>query len=289
MKKVILFIIPIILLGILIGVFYNYNKNEKKLEIYSVKTLYSYLANEEKVYSINVYANKENSLLNYVTNCEAFICTEDEKISIEITNSHIDSLATYEDSFLYKYVVSFKLDITMLQMEDCFLEMVFPKQIYTIYLGDFEIVENKGLKHFTVMELAGLSFNEPYLSLAAIEFKYKNDSNNVTINNVYSSNLISLSFNEDFVNSDFNKTNINDFFDYHYKNKYDSKAININANESLSLFLPITYKKDIFIANLFFIIEINGTSYYYENFNYINTNDLNALKGLIHFGSIENI
>ena len=86
MKKLIIIASSVIvLITIFLILLFSFNDEILEEEIYSVKTNYSYLSDDNVTFSVKVYSNLKKSLLNYANNADVTLHDRKEENVISVT------------------------------------------------------------------------------------------------------------------------------------------------------------------------------------------------------------
>lgn len=258
---------------------------------YSIRASHSYLSDGNVDFNIKLYTNNKDSLLAYPK--EALITLEDKNkdnvVEVKVNSSRLDQKINYEDNVLYQYTYGLRVDINSLYIKNCFLRVAFSNQTYLFNIGDFEIVENCYDKPiFNITNLYGLTSDTNNKSLSAIVMTIRNQSSKsisikeIKIGSNYQTNL--------GLSKDTTIKESNDIADY--LANYDKNAnvvsgqIILEKDEVKTIVIPIKYLKDLYLYNCFLLFNVDGKLYYFNNFYFIESNDLNIMNKYIEMAKI---
>lgn len=288
MKKLIIIIsIFVLLLATTIFLISLYDKNDIEEVVYSIKTNYSYLSDGDTKINIKLYTNNKNSLLKHAKEAVATLHDRKEEtvVTVEVLETQETSNTTFNNTNLYEYTVKILVSITKLKISDCCLSLKFSNKKYTFNIGDIEIEENNyQANHLKITNLYGLS-KEDDLSLSGIVLTIINDGENaINITSAKIGNSIKVVLNN------LNKTSVDDsqvIEDYNHT--LTSENITVEIGEANTFILPIINDSNNYLYDCYLLFEINGEFYYFSNFTYINSNDLDSLQKYVSLGKINEI
>lgn len=292
MRKIVI-ILSILLLGLVTAIILvdTFKNNDYEEKVYSIETSYSYLSKGNVNIPIKIYSNKDDSLLQYA--CEADVTLHDKGknniISCSVSSVYINVSTTYKEELYYEYIINIGLDITHVVIEDCYLSLEYDNTCYMFKIGSLEITENIYLElPYNISNLYGLTSDEYFKSLCGIVLTIKNDSNeNINID------MIDIGSNYKVLLSNDNKTNIADSFEIKdYINKYKKfdeyyeGEITLAPNIVETYVLPILYINDYYLSNCYLLFYVGDEVYYYNNFTYINSIELDTMSFYVKNGVI---
>lgn len=287
MKKIIIIASSVIvLITIFLILLFSFNDEILEEEIYSVKTNYSYLSDDNVTFSVKVYSNLKKSLLNYANNADVTLHDRKEEnvISVIVTDCFISNASIYNEKELYEYNISIKVEITEFFIEDCYLSLKFSNKGYTFYIGKVEInKKEKDYKPLNITNLYGLS-SENNLSLSGLVISFNNKTDyNWYITKVFiGGNYVVLLDKENIVTVDEGIR----LEEYTFKEENLSNNLVVETMQNKTYILPIKHLSDYYLYNCYLLLTINGEEYYISNFDYIKSNDLNSLSSYVFGGLI---
>lgn len=253
---------------------------------YTVAQTYN-LYNDE-VMIVPVYDSQSQALISYAENAEAYLVdkTGDTCCKVMINKVNMVDTLIYRDDVLYKFNLEINLKVSELVIHNCYLELYYPKQKISLFLGDIYCMSKQGKPLFGLRNLYGLAFEEPFHSLGAICLSFENTTNQIkTLTNIklpsnHQAYLI------DVVNLDINANLIKDVFDYDYQIAGKMKPVSIAPKNKVTLLIGIKYIDDLALMNTPITLIINNETYYLDNFIYLSSNDLAKSSHLLYRGSI---
>lgn len=289
-RAIIIFSVFVLLLTLAIVLFFNYKENDIIENTYCVKTNYAFLSEDDVQFNIKLYTNKKESLIKYAEEAITTIHNKSEEVvvNVDVVDVYNSSTTTYIDEAYYEYTVKIKINITKIEIDDCYLTMKFANKAYTFNIGSLEIKENlyedNNLK---ILDLYGVSSVDDN-RLSGIVITINNSNNyNLKITNITIGKHCQILLDSN------NNTTIkesNMLEDYYQVELNDSNGyLLIEANAKKTFILPINHKNNNYISNCYLLINCNGNIYYLSNYNYINSNDLESLNSYLFEGIIYDI
>lgn len=282
-KLIVLITVFVALLATALVLYFTFKSDEIEEKVYCVKTDYLYLSDGEVELDIKLYTNDEDTLIKYAKESNVYIHDkmEENLVKVDILDVYNSSNTVYLGEMYYEYTVVISVKMTQLKIKECYLTMEFSGKGYKFNLGSIELKENKYEKNpYKITNLYGLSSYDD-LSLKAIVITIKNDTNEeikikeASLGMDY--NVILNTSNEIEVSDE---TKIED-----YKYTLEDRYILIESNTTKTFILPVLGGENQ-LTNCYILLEINGQSYYISNFNFINSNDLEAVSKYIFEGII---
>ena len=286
MRKVyVISAVSILVISLFIILCNTFNGNNKEEVVYSVKTYYSYLATDEVDLSIRLYSTNDNSLLLYSK--EAVVMLHDKKLEnmilVNVTDIYNIGTALYKNTTLYEYELIVNLKTDTLLIEECYIKITFPNNEYDFNIGKLEIKPKEyDYEFINFTNLYGVSDDE---LLKGIVCTIKNDRKcDIVITNISIGDSFFMYLNNS------NKTEVNEssyINDYIDSNAIDislSNPLYINSDSNETFIIPIIYLEELYLYNFYMLIEMNGESSYFNNFIYIDSNDLNSISNYVSKG-----
>ena len=294
MRKVI-FLFSLIILSITIILWlYQNTSNDDYEDIFSIKTSYSYINNNGVNFSVKVYSSKKDSLLCYGNEGEVFLHDKNDEnlIKCNVNNIYMNDLVLYKENYYYEYVYDLTLNISELKIKECYMKVKFENKEYDFIIGSFEIVEKKIEDNIvSISNLYGLTSDDNFKSLCAIVLTFNNTSDqSVKIEDVSIGSNYRVFVNKNNIVEVNESNNIYDYLpNYDMKKEIENTGITINKNEKVTLVLPIKYQKDFYLYNAYLLIKIKDKYYYFPNFTFINSNEIDTLEKYVLRGYINDI
>ena len=284
MRKLIILITAfVLLLATALILYFTFKSDNIDEKVFCVKTDYMYLSDGEVELDIKLYTNDEDSLIKYANEANVYIHDkmEENLVMVDILDVYNSTNTVYVGEKFYEYTLIISFNITELTIKDCYLTMEFSEKGYKFNLGSVEIKENKYEKNpYKITNLYGLSSNND-LSLKAIVLTIKNDTDEqIKINKA------SLGLEYDVVVNKSNEVLVSDetkIEDYEYT--LENRYILVESNTTKTFIMPILNGQNQ-LTNCYILFEINGEFYYINNFNFINSNDLESSSKYIFEGII---
>ena len=286
MRKLIVLFSGVILLLSLVLILFNSLKDNEEMEItYSVKTNYAYLSEGEISAVFKVYSNQIDSLLKYADKANTTLHNRNKEnvITVSVVESYVSNAAIYEGKELYEYSLKTLIDITDFEIDDCYMTLKFTHKSYIFYIGKLAVFKSNCLVNkLPIIDLYGLS-SEDDISLSGVIVTLKNSKDkSVEIADISVGNDCDVKFYSEQISTK-ESTKIEDYIK---EELVVGDSVRISSNDTKTLLILIDNKSDLYLSNSYIFMSIDGIRYYIENFNYINSNDLDGLSKYIKEGII---
>lgn len=289
MKKLIIISTCVLALATaLLIIFFSTKETEVEEVCYSIKENHSYLSKDDLTFNVKIYDNNKESLLLYAKESNAILHDKNEEnvITVSVLESYISSTTTYNDECFYEYIIKLVVNVSKVKIEECYLTLNFSNKRYVFNIGSFSIIENNMNENILkITDLYGVSSRDN-LTLKALVITVNNDTNqSILLSNFKLNDEIKVVLNQS------NITSVSDDLvieDYEYTLS-DQEQIKIDSNSKMTFILPVKNNTKLHVSDCFFSYEINRKLYYFSNFSYIKTNDLEGLKPYLFTGIIYDI
>lgn len=285
-KLLIVFSTVVLLLTVTIIYISKYKKMPTEENTYCVETTYSYLSKESINFDVKLYSNYNDSLLKYSNEANVYLHdkAKDKIISLKVVEVNTTDTTTYNDEKYYEYTLSFLLDIDRLVINECYLTLEFTNKTYNFKIGSFEVVKNIYEENILkITNLYGVR-KENDLNTHAIIITLTNPCDyKVIIKKIFISSKNNVVINND------NKVELKEsqvLEDYIKNLNLNSQYLSLNPGETITILLPIINNNLSFLSNFYLLFETDESTYYFPNFTYITTNDIDSLKKYINKGKI---
>lgn len=287
MKKIIIiFSVVVLTLTACLILIFKFKDTPKEETTYCVKTAYSYLSKGDVKFDVKIYSNYSESLLLHAKEADVYLHDkkEDNVVSVSVEDVIITNTTIYNDIEYYEYTMTLNVSIDKLKIEECYLSLKFSNKVYIFEIGSFEIVKNTYPEStLKITNLYGVRAMDN-LSLSGIVITFTNPTEDkLRIKKV------DIGTGYEVFLSRFNKTSVSESVvidDYLENIDNIPSPLIFEPGETATYILPIVTDKEVFLANTYMLLEINGTTHYFPNFTYIKTNDLQELKDYVIKGII---
>ena len=287
-KMIILFTIVVILLVSSLILFEKYKDEEETEVVYSLNTNYAYLNNDSINIIFKVYSNLEKSLLRYAKEANVMLHDKNKEnvVTVVIEDSFISNTAIYDNRELYEYSLKTLIDITDFNIQECYLSLKFTNKEYVFYIGDLDVRKSNCLiNKLSIINLYGLS-SENDISMSGIVVSLKNNKDKtieisgVSVGGCYNVCL----YEEDIEVKESTK------IEYYISENMDvADSIRIYPGQTKTFIISLGKESDCYLYNNYILLNVDGIMCYIENFNYIDSNDLEALRKYVKVGMIYEI
>lgn len=262
--------------------------------VFSIKTSYSYINQNGINFSVKLYSNKNESLLSHGKEGEVYLHDQnDEKMILcGVKNAYLNNTVLFEENYYYEYIYDLNLNISSLNLEECYLKVKFENKEYDFMIGSFEILEQEINDNIiSISNLYGLTNDENNKSLCAIVLTINNlNKEEVKIDSLSIGSNYKISINESNVVECMESNNIYDYLpNYSQKQEVVNTGITILKGEKTTLVLPIKYLKDYYLYNTYLLFMIGDIYYYYPNFTYIDSADILVMSEYLIWGFVYDI
>ena len=286
MRKLIVLFSGVVLLLSLFLILFNSLKDNEETEItYSIRTNYAYLSDGEISAVFKVYSNQIDSLLKYADKANVTLHNRNKEnvVTVSVVESYVSNTTIYKGKELYEYSLKTLIDITDFEIEDCYMTLKFTHKSYIFYIGKLEVIKSNCLVNkLPIIDLYGLS-SEDDISLSGVIVTLKNSKDkSVEIADISVGNDCDVKFYSEQISTK-ESTKIEDYIK---EELVVCDSVRISSNDTKTLLILIDNKSDLYLSNSYIFMSIDGIRYYIENFNYINSNDLDGLSKYIKEGII---
>ena len=289
MKKLIaLFSGVVLLLVVFLAIFNSLDGKNEVENVYSVKTNHVYLSDGVINVVFKVYTNQETTLLKYTDNANVTLHdrSKDNVLTVDVLESYLSNVANYDGENLYEYSLNTQIDMTDFEIEDCYMSIRFTNKSYLFSVGRLEVVKSNCLvNNLSIINLYGLSSVND-ISLSGIVVSLKNTREQIVeISNVN----VGLSNSVKLYSGNICVKESSKIEDYIKDDIEEVESVRILSGETKTLFITIDNEQNLYLCNSYIFFYIDGVKFYIENFNYINSNDLDSLSKYVKAGIIYEI
>lgn len=294
MKKII-FIVSLILIAFTSLFLLYFDKGvEEEEDVFSIKTSYSYIYRDGVNFSIKLYSNIDDSLLLHGKEGQVFLhdSKKEDMVLCTVDNVYINETVLFEDNYYYEYIYDLSLNMTTLNIKECYLSVLFSNKEYDFNIGSFEIKDEKFNENIiNISNLYGLTSDDNNKSLCGIVLTINNTtSKSITITDAYIGSNYKTFVNPNYLVECSESNNIYDYInDYNNKKEITNSSIIIKSNEKITIVLPIKYQKNYYLYNTYLLFKINNKTYYFPNFTYIDSADIDVMNKYVVRGFIYDI
>lgn len=294
-NKYLIFSIIILLIMFIIFVLIKRNNNKQILLIYP-KEHYVLSKTDDPCFNLDIYSDKEDSEylnINIIDNIQIYNNINQDYITTKVKEIiKTDEYIEYEKKKYYKNSIIIELPIsknTVMNIENADIKINYKTdKSINLYLGSINIIEYQSDNSFIINRMKGLvnKINSQDSIIGIYMQLYNNTENDIIITNIeYTSNTIISNYDYIKKVEEINESNnelINEVLkiDYNIYQQSNNKNcnFNINKNEQIKLFIPLTYLKDNVVNQTGIIIK-----YIKDNQNY-----QQIIEPFIFFNSLEN-
>lgn len=285
MKKLIILFTSVIVLLISFLILLNNFKNIEENEIiYSLNTNYAFLSDGNINIIFKVYSNQKSSLLKYAEEANVSLHDKNKEniLAVDVEGVSITNVALYKNKEFFEYSLNTFIDITDIKIENCYMTLKFTNKEYLFCLGDFEVKKSNCLiNKLAITNLYGLSSAED-ISMAGIVISLKNSKDKpVEITEVKVGGGYEVQLYEKNIDIK-ESTKIEDYLN----DDECVDSIRINSGQTKTFVIALEKETNCYLYNDYILFSVNEVMCYIENFNYINSNDLDSLQKYIKVGNI---
>ena len=282
MKKILITIFFVSIIGIVILYFYSENKSVSEL-FYAIDSHYSFIYEEKRRYNIDIYSDSNNSIIEY----------ENENIYQIINNNDIYTLANpkinkSKINNYYIYQLSFDIfDIgsDSLLLENANVKIINQKFELELPIGDIYIIKPDNYELLNINNYySSYSYLNDSLNLIGLNIEFNNSYNSLIELNVgkYGKARLDLALKNTLLANEINIKKIIPSYEYNVINN-DYLLMDQNI-----YFIPISYENLKIIKAAFVTLNIDNANYYIDYFPFIaNILDLNDYKNYMKEGIIK--
>jgi hypothetical protein len=265
MKKILIPSYLLLLIGVILVIAIGNNKRID-IEFYTIKENHSYIEDGERYMTFNVISKTDKPIIAF-PKLNSYQIKLDSQ-SFDLMNVDCSTIP-FGEYFLIK-IKAIVPDITDSEYisKSCNLIIINGSYKLDLDMGTFSIIDSNYLPQISVDKLSGAYNIKNKQFLAGINLTLSNKYNYLTqfrVGGMAYGILSRILFDRKLDN----EIDINDYIVNYNQTKIEEEYL--VGLKSKEMFIPLGYLYDYLIRSGYFVITLDGNSYYFDNWSYMTT------------------
>ena len=269
MKKILIPIISILLLGLIVIIILSNNKSVD-IEFYSILENYSFVEKENGRINFYVYSVTDNPLISYPDKNSYQVKLDNQSFNLNNVECNTYASGDY-------YIVNIEGDVpditdTEYLSDGCKLHIVNGSYTLDLNMGSFSIIDSNYYSLLALDALSGTySYTNGIKNLVGMNIKLSNDYSYLTSFRVGGFTYGTLSKTKFDLELDSEADIDSSILNYKYNQVEENYTLGISSN---TMFIPMGYLNFALTKCGYLVLELDGTCYYFDAFPFMTTNPI---------------